>query len=360
MDYALIGFTQSCAELAFQGTDKVTLFTYTPPHAAVQGFCIVSLVGYPIVFVAFMSLAMLVMTKGGPAWMYPDKPKTPDPAPTDQPDADDSFEMEEAKKMLVWNNKFQKWTDPISYDMKINIDPVIPAWIPVLPNIMRTHVRACIPVVDHEEGETLNFKYLERKALKTRAELRQERNEELDNVRKAIEKVEAEFEREVQKMSDSTGGSSIAKEKKKKKLEAERLRKENQLKRQEKLNDYRKKQLQAYDQMLSDHDFPSPPWVPTEDVDDGDCVAVKSMFKQIEEFKSIKSRDENTKLDPEEAFAMRQFIEQRINAEKRLLKYNIVQVEFKNGYLVPKEPLKNGEFWLPEEDYLPYLDQPES
>merc|ERR1712228_154473 len=49
---------------------------------------------------------------------------------------------------------------------------------------------------------------------------------------------------------------------------------------------------------------------------------------------------------------MRQFIERNITEEKRLSKFNIMSVQYKNGYLTPKEPLKDEtKSWLSAEEY---------
>lgn len=345
LDYALIGFTTSAAGLLFKGADNVQLFSYTPPSSGVQMFCAVSLISYPLTFTIFMFTSMYWATRG--------------------------FSGRDAQGMpveqhLIWNKEFSQWTDPSCNDMKIVIEaPKATKFIPLLPALMTSHVRSCIPVL-HQEGDELDFAAMEARKKKSKTDLRDERMAELAKVREMEASIEKELEDEIDNMGG--GGGSSSKNSKKAKMIKERELKDKRKARTAKLKKEVDADLERYQKLAEVSPAPQPAWMPAEVAEDClPCIAVAELSRT---WKSCKNREETDRLDPEEEFALTQYIEQNINSEQRLLKYNILSVAYKEGSLVPKEPLKdeakgqcfneenekahlagfNG-MWLPETDY---------
>jgi len=67
-------------------------------------------------------------------------------------------------------------------------------------------------------------------------------------------------------------------------------------------------------------------------------------------YESIKGRDDSDRLEPEERFALIQYIRTTMNEEQRLLQYNIMQVLPQDGYLKPKEPMVEQHKYLDNGD----------
>ncbi|CAE7783758.1 rsph1, partial [Symbiodinium sp. CCMP2456] len=99
--------------------------------------------------------------------------------------------------------------------------------------------------------------------------------------------------------------------------------------------------------ITEDKDGPSgrPSWFPEvepkkDDLDESFQYNVVRIGELLEDWGSRKDREDSEKLDKEEAFAIKSFLEGNIRREKRLLKYNILKVAAHKGSLVPQEPFR--------------------
>lgn len=99
--------------------------------------------------------------------------------------------------------------------------------------------------------------------------------------------------------------------------------------------------------ITEDKEGPSgrPSWYPEvepkkDDLDEAFQYNVVRIGELLEDWGSRKDREDSEKLDKEEAFAIKSFLEGNIRREKRLLKYNIMQVAAHKGCLVPQEPFR--------------------
>ncbi|CAE6915629.1 rsph1 [Symbiodinium sp. CCMP2592] len=99
--------------------------------------------------------------------------------------------------------------------------------------------------------------------------------------------------------------------------------------------------------ITEDKEGPSgrPSWFPEvepkkDDLDEAFQYNVVRIGELLEDWGSRKDREDSEKLDKEEAFAIKSFLEGNIRREKRLLKYNIMKVAAHKGSLVPQEPFR--------------------
>jgi hypothetical protein len=117
LDYPLISFAKSSAKVAFHPS-RVSLFSFVPPPTAVSLMCLTGLIVYPLAFIITIGIKIRSLMLGS---------------------------------RLIWNPDFEKYTDPRCSNVKIIMPPeFISPFIPVLPDIFTTQVRAAVPILDKE------------------------------------------------------------------------------------------------------------------------------------------------------------------------------------------------------------------
>ena len=123
LDCGLIGFTKSAAKMIAQPC-LVTFFIWKPERWEVQAFVAVGIICYPVLFVLITCYMIYDVTI-----------RSKDPAKTKEEEED-----EENTKM-VFNEDVEQWIDPAAKEIKVTLEPPIPSWIPVLGDLITSHVR---------------------------------------------------------------------------------------------------------------------------------------------------------------------------------------------------------------------------
>ncbi|CAE8634269.1 unnamed protein product [Polarella glacialis] len=335
----------------------ITFFFWKPQRWMVQAFCLFGILLYPVVFLGLMVYLTYSLThivaKGKKSLDESGKEVKADYDPG-----------------LVYNKDKGQWLDPKCREIRVVLDPKIPPIIPVIPGLMTNHVRCCIPILT-ADGEILSFApetkasdkgplgsprgspdfskasdkkvsrdYLGRSVEKEKdEELRKEGVlEKLDvaenDKRKGLlMKVETDLESEMEKVQVDPLTLEVSKQKLIEQLTKEKQLAEGIRMRAEKHTVKLEKEIkvlstEASGGALAEH---FPPYF--EEVEN------LNVAEKIKGFKPVKCREDCEQLDEEEQFAMRQFLETLIRKEERLLRYNILAVNMKDGFLKPREPV---------------------
>lgn len=308
LDYGLIAFSTHASKILFHDPD-ITLFMWSPSRLQEKVFCGCVLL-YPVVFVVFITWQVVSLTR--------------------------------VSNGLVWSQRLSQWTDPRCRDMLIVLETAIPGWIPLLPMLVRSRVRCCMPILD-QDGQVMDFAHED---LNVKSQLKEQ---EMDVRSAQVSQAAQEREAEKMKLKDAIENLNDVDD------ASKQQKRENLIRKLEKLEETEKRikdvkaniedTMARARQIADDADHPSrPPWM-------GAYEQLPSLITIAEEIKSIKQRDDSEKLDPEESFAIQEFIYQHIQQERRLLKYGIMRVITHEGYLKPAEPVKglaedDGERWL--------------
>jgi len=336
LDCGLIGFTKSAAKIVSQPT-LVTFFFWKPERWEVQAFVLAGVVLYPVVFVALTYYMISEVTK-----------------PSDE--LEEEEEGQETKKpdekalktKMVFNEDVEQWIDPTAREIKVTLEPPIPSWIPVLGEMITSHVRSCIPVLT-VDGDPISFRTdvvtEEEKKVKPVVD-KEKLQEEAAELEKKLNEELAENATDATKKDRTNRAATIKEEQETLKKINERAQKH--LGTVKSIKEEMEKVQETYCKEVTPGEkgpsgdptwFPAEPSKPAEGEEEEEFTFEKrSIFDLLTEWKSVKGREENEVLDAEESFAIRSYIEGHIRREKRLTKYNIMQVGTYKGYLLPKEP----------------------
>eukprot|EP00930_Biecheleria_cincta_P037802 TRINITY_DN2597_c0_g4_i2.p1 TRINITY_DN2597_c0_g4~~TRINITY_DN2597_c0_g4_i2.p1 ORF type:complete len:4129 (+),score=689.20 TRINITY_DN2597_c0_g4_i2:1820-12388(+) len=314
LDWALIGFMTKASKM-YTTKCFVTFFFYKPSRMVVKTFCAVGIVLYPVGFV-ILSFTL--------TFLYTRKP------------------WGSSEPHMVFDSKRGVWIDPEARELKITLDPPIPKYIPILPALMTSHARACIPVLN-SDGEPISFKLglgnqKKKRSPVDQAKLDQDEKELEDELRQEIEQLETDTENKARKQ----------------KMEALEKEQRETAAKQERNAKHEKTMIEHLNNLptTDEQTLKLPSWFPTdEQKQKGEEIRPVQIKKLMLGWTSQKNRKDNETLAEEEQFALLQYLEVKSRHEQRLAKYNILQVRERDGYLLPKEPFKNNDqWWLTEQE----------
>jgi len=362
LDYGLIMFTSSACKLMFRPDTGLHLFGVTPAPWLIAAVCFLAILSYPMTFLCGVTYFIKNMQ-----------------------DYD-----------LVWNKDLEEFSDVQCHNIKVTVDPPIPAFVPIFSQIFTQHARGCIPILD-EDGKPIVCRP-ERKPkldkdgnpmldehgnpiLEDEIKLGEkekggggngggkhkmipELNKELkDQMEHLLEETVQDYEEYKEELRETT----------QRKTELSLKQTEVKMKQIAKMGamdaEIRQQQKESGDKGVA------PEWVvecfkeipekwnwmkqlKEEDLKEQllksdrkgfkarveDKEAYQDVIEMRDSWKSAKGRPDDDKLEEEERYAMVQYIDQFIREERRLHKYNILRIVTENGYLKPRES--------PEEEFI--------
>ncbi|CAK0858234.1 unnamed protein product, partial [Prorocentrum cordatum] len=368
----LISYTQACCKAIFT-KDKIVIQTFEPDQAYVIAACVVGLLVYPVAFFLGVTYRLHRLIQA---------------------------------KEFVWSEEFgiPRWSDNHCQHLQVEQKSLAQEKLGVFPPILNRYVRSCIPVLtrdgdplmaEAEEGQQEGQENTKSNknnngnsntdalasTLASSAGSDSHKHSPRDSTaptsartaatdssegtggpagghhkQRRVRSREAEGSQETsshgQVASDSNADGEKARRaiqlKEKLEQEREKAREINEAWKQQakRLQDLVEQEMRTAEGKDANA---APPWFPEEDPH----YTVVGIGNLIRSWKPKKGHPNEFRLDPEETFALLQYTEELQNEEMAMLKYNILSIGLQNGYLKPREPLRDeGEWWLPtEEDY---------
>lgn len=269
LDYALIGFMKNASKVLVKSC-IITFFFYTPSRWMVQLTCIIGIIVYPVLFTIAISYATMYLIRNS---------------------------------KLIFNNSVGSWIDPACHEMKVTLEPNIPRYIPVLPGILTSHVRCCIPILN-SDGKAIVFEEHQKKADHSSKQKHLSAEAEKDALA-----MEDDLQKEIDELAVECNLLGEYRKKRELRLKAEqenlskKARTSNHTKELQRKCEKAEEEAKAYESKLQ-----TPAWFSKE-------TKHVRVAETVSSLKAVKHRHQNERLDAEENFALMQYIEAFIRRE---------------------------------------------